>query len=111
MVKKISVIAFILLISVCGMAQKIILKVSIDNKVSPLKSDTIYYNINRPLTWADFEAVPDKNHAGGAITASGFAFDAKMGMIASKIYLDIKVYTFFCKQSSWKKPNINSSYH
>ena len=111
MVKKLGFISLILLCASCSIAQKIILKVSIDNKVSPPQSDTIYYNINRPLTWADFQGVPDKNHAGGAITASGFAFDAKMDMVANKVYMDIKVYTFFCKQSSWKKPNINSAYH
>jgi hypothetical protein len=111
MVKKIGVIAFILLCSACSIGQKIFLKVSIDNKVSPPQSDTIYYNKKRPLTWADFKGVPDNNHAGGAVTASGFAFDAKMNMVSNKVYMDIKVYTFFCKQSSWKKPNINSSYH
>jgi hypothetical protein len=111
MVKKISVIAFMLFCSACCIAQKIILKVCIYNKVAAPQSDTIYYDINRPLTWADFKGVPDNRHAGGAITASGFAFDAKMNMIANKVYLDITVYTFFCKHNSWKKPNINSSYH
>ena len=97
--------------SVCSIAQKIILKVFIDNRVAPAQNDTIYYDINRPLTWADFKGVPEINHPGGAVTASGFAFDAKMNMTGNNVYLDIKVFTFFSKHSSWKKPNINSAYH
>ncbi len=55
--------------------------------------------------------MPDNNHFGGAVTASGFAYDAEMNMFENKINLNIWVYIFFNKRSSWKKPNINSDYH
>jgi len=111
MIKKISVIAFMLFCSECIIAQKIILKVFIDNRTASSQNDTIYYDINRPLTWADFKGAPEINHPGGAVTASGFAFDAKMNMTGNTVYLDIRVFTFFSKHNSWKKPNINSDYH
>ena len=105
--------AFVLLLffSFPAFSQKVFLKVSIENKISNPANDTIYYSINRLLTWDDFKGVPDYNSPGGAITASGFAFNANMNMIGKDIYLNISVYTFFSKKNSWKKPNINSSYH
>jgi hypothetical protein len=82
-----------------------------ENKISNPANDTIYYNINRPINWDDFKGIPDYNNPGGAITASGFAFNANMSMSGKDIYLNVGVYTFFSKKNSWKKPNINSNYH
>lgn len=91
--------------------QKVIVHASIEKKKANSKSDTIYYDFNRQLTWSDFKGKPDENHFGGAVTASGFAFDSKMNSDGRNIYLDIQVYTFFIKNDSWKKPQINSDYH
>ncbi len=91
--------------------QKVIVHASIENKKVNAKSDTIYYDFNRQLTWNDFKGKPDENHFGGAVTASGFAFDSKMNFDGKNIYLDIEVYTFFIKNDSWKKPQVNSDYH
>jgi hypothetical protein len=74
-------------------------------------NDTIYYAFNRNLTWSDFKGAPDNNYFGGAVTASGFAFDSQINFDGKNIYLDIGVYTFFSKNDSWKKPQINSNYH
>ena len=74
-------------------------------------NDTIYYNFNRNLTWNDFKGVPDSKHFGGAVTASGFAFDSQTNFDGKDIYLNIGVYAFFSKSDSWKKPQINSYYH
>lgn len=82
-----------------------------DNGVSDPSNDTIYYDIDRPLTWDDFQGAPDYNSRGGAITASGFAFSANMNTAGRDTYLNVRVYTFFSKKNSWKKQNINSSYH
>ena len=49
-----------------------------------------------------------QNHFGGAVTASGFAFDSQMNFDGTNVYLNIGVYTFFTKNDSWKKPQINS---
>ncbi len=91
--------------------QKVIVHASIENKKTNSNNDTIYYDFNRQLTWSDFKGKPDENHFGGAVTASGFAFDSKMNSDGRDIYLDIQVYTFFIKNDSWKKPQINSDYH
>ncbi len=82
-----------------------------DNKISGKNSDTIYYDFNRALDWPDFQGQPDVNHFGGAVTASGFAFDSEMNYDGNTVLIDISVDTYFSKKSSWKKPDINSPYH
>lgn len=82
-----------------------------ENKKTNSTNDTIYYDFNHRLAWTDFKGTPDPNHFGGAVTASGFAFDSRMNFDGGNIYLDIEVYTFFSKSDSWKKPQINSDYH
>lgn len=94
-----------------GFSQKVIVRASFENKRANAINDTIYYDFSKPLTWVDFKGKPDANHFGGAVTASGFAFDSEMNSDGQTIVLDVKVYTFFVKNDSWKKPNINSDYH
>lgn len=81
------------------------------DKVAKPSSDSIYYDVSKRLTWKDFKGVPDLKHYGGAVTASGYAFDADIRIEGKIIYLNIGVYVFFNKDLSWKKANINSDYH
>ena len=111
MANKLSALIFMLFFSFSCFSQKVFLNVFMENKISNPTNDTIYYNPNKPLTWDDFKGVPDYNNPGGAITASGFAFNANMSMTGKDIYLNVGIYTFFSKKKSWKKPNINSNYH
>ena len=92
-------------------SQKVIVNVFIQNKKTNPNSDTIYYDFNRKLTWKDFQGKPDPNYFAGAVTASGFAFNAEMNFDGANIDLTISVYAYFTKHDSWKKPNINSDYH
>ena len=111
MIKQFLVLVLIVLLSEAAFSQKIVLKVSMENKIADAKNDTIYYNVNRQLTWADFKGLPDYNSVGGAVTSSGFAFNANMNMNGNIVYLNVNVYAFFSKKNSWKKPDINSAYH
>jgi len=81
------------------------------NKVAKPSGDTIYHDVKKRLAWKDFKGVPDLKHFGGAVTASGYAFDADIQMNDKIIYLNIGVYVYFTKNKSWKKANINSAYH
>ena len=92
-------------------SQNVFVKAFMENKNARPGNDTIYYDFSHSLTWQDFKGTPDNNHFGGAVTASGFAFDSQMNSDGKNIYLDIGVYTFFSKNDSWKKPQINSAYH
>lgn len=83
----------------------------IENKKTNPRSDTIYYEFNRKLTWKDFQGKPAQDHFGGAVTSSGFAFDSEMNSDGGKWNLTIGIYCFFSKQNSWKKAGIHSDYH
>jgi hypothetical protein len=105
-----SVFFFIIVCSNC-FSQKVLVTIFMHDKVAKLSSDTIYHDVKKPLAWQDFKGVPDGKHFGGAVTASGYAFDADIKLENKIMYLTISVYVFFNKSQSWKKPSINSSYH
>jgi hypothetical protein len=111
MIKKL--FAFLSFIFICHscFSQKVLVNVFMEDRVTKPTSDTIYHDINKRLTWKDFKGEPDTKHFGGAVTASGYAFDADIKMEGKIIYLNIGVYVFFTKSQSWKKPSINSDYH
>jgi hypothetical protein len=92
-------------------SQNVIINAFLENKKTKPENDTIYYDFNRSLAWKDFKGVPDNNHFGGAVTASGIAFDSQTSFDGKNIYLNVGVYAFFSKSNSWKKPQINSPYH
>lgn len=92
-------------------SQKVLVNVYLENRVAKQSSDTIYYDVSRKLTWQDFQGKPDLHNPGGAVTASGYAFDADMKMEDKIIYLNIGVYVYFLKSESWRKPDINSDFH
>lgn len=102
---------FLMCTSAMSFSQKVLVNVYMDNKVARLGSDTIYYDASRPLTWKDFRGIPDDHHFGGAVTSSGFAFDADIQVRGKVIYLNVGVFVFFSKKDSWKKPYINTEYH
>lgn len=111
MFKKIFSLLLLALFFSNSYSQKVLVNVFFVNKVAKPSSDTIYYEASKPLAWKDFKGNPDLKHFGGAVTASGYAFDADIKQEGKIIYLNIGVYVFFLKNESWRKPNINSDYH
>ena len=111
MFKKLFSIIFLFFIYNTGFPQKVLVNVFMEERVARPSNDTIYHDINHRLTWSDFKGVPDTKHFGGAVTASGYAFDADIKIDGKIVYLNIGVYVFFTKSQSWKKPTINSDYH
>lgn len=109
--KKIIVSFTLLLACMHGFSQKVLVNVFMENRIAKEASDTIFHEFNKRLAWKDFKGVPDTKHFGGAVTASGYAFDADIKMEGKVIYLNIGVYVFFTKSQSWKKPSIKSDYH
>lgn len=75
------------------------------------KGDTIYYTPSVKLSWSDFKGMPPTNTAAGAITASGFAYNADIHNDENGMVMDLDVYCYFTKHDSWKKPTTNSAYH
>ena len=105
-------ILFSFLFSSAVFSQKITVNVFIENKINKAESDTVYYDFNRKLTWQDFQGKVPIGAKWGAMTAYGFSFNSEMEDDGdNNIVISVGVYTFFTKHDSWKKPDINSSYH
>ena len=99
------------LFSFQAFSQKINVNVFIDHKPNKANNDTIYYDINRRLSWNDFYGTPPVNPSWGAMTASGFSFNSSMNDDGSNVDITIGVFAFFTKHDSWKRPDIHSGYH
>ena len=111
MCKRSFLISLFTFIVISSFSQKVLVNVYMQNFKAKPSSDTIYYDTARLLTWKDFKGVPNAQSAGGAITASGFAFDTDIKIENKIIYINVGVYTFFIKSESWKKPYIITDYH
>ena len=111
MFKKIFLLIPVIFILGLAFSQKVLLNVYMNNYKARPNSDTIYHDTSRILTWKDFKGIPEKNNPGGAITASGFAFNTDIKVENKVIYINIGVFTFYLKSQSWKKPIIITDYH
>ncbi len=74
------------------------------------KGDTIYYDDDRKLTWADFKGRPDAGSWAAAITESGFGYQLGMTSYKGKTTINITVYCYFNKNKSWVKKGANNDY-
>ena len=74
------------------------------------KANTIYYNKDKNLGWVDFKGQPGPQSPVAAITASGFGYKANMTSSAGKGEINVAVYCYFNKNSSWVRPGKTTSY-
>ena len=73
-------------------------------------SDTIYYDLNSKLDWADFKGKPDAGNGAAAITESGFGYRISMQSVNGKANLIITVFCYFNKNNSLVKKGMNTDY-
>jgi hypothetical protein len=88
-------------------------KVKFTNYNEQPEGDTIYYNVNRPLTWADFMAKPQNNRYAAEIFASlGYVEEVKL--VKGVIYITLAIKVYVPKSASWVRfdtMNSNSLNH
>lgn len=92
-------------------SQPVKVQVSYVAKFNHAGGDTIYYDPGRKLSWRDFKGTPVQNTFEAALTSSGYAYDAGVEFSDKNILLRIGVFSFFTKHNSWKRHNINDSFH
>ena len=73
-------------------------------------SDTIYYNPQQKLSWADFKGKPDAKSPAAAVTESGFGYRLTMNAINNKIDVIVTVFCYFDKRKSWVKKEMDNAY-
>jgi hypothetical protein len=111
MTRKISFFIGLCLITAIGFSQRVYVNAHILDKVSSPASDTIYYSLDRPLVWSDFQGNAEDNSDAGAVTSSGFGYGAGITTRGGNIYIDLGVYTYFSRSHSWRKSMIHTPYH
>lgn len=72
--------------------------------------DSIYYDADRKLTWADFKGRPDAGSPAAAITESGFGYRMSMKSYNNRTNIDITVFCYFNKNKSWVKKGMKTDY-
>jgi len=106
---KIAFTFWVLFFTIAGFAQTTV-KIQWVQHVPAASSDTIFYSPNRKLSWPDFKGIADAKSEAIAITASGFGFISGVKYKNGKVNIDISVYCYFGKSSSWVKAGRESAY-
>lgn len=106
---KLLLLSFSLLLTLCSPAQ-FSSNIYWTEQTTMPASETIYYTPSKALTWNDFKGKPDNNSVAAAITASGFGYKADFKSSGPRSQLNIGVYCYFNKKSSWVKPGKTTDY-
>ena len=84
-------------------------KVSIKDYHEKPEGDTIYYSVNRPLNWNDFqEKAPNSKYAATVFPSLGFDEKSEIKNGVIKIQLSMKIYV--PKSACWVKDNDRTDY-
>jgi predicted restriction endonuclease len=80
------------------------------DRIAPAGNDTIYFLPGRKLVWENFTGIPVVQSRASAITTSGFGYEANIEYSDDAGALQIKLYCFFNKKSSWVKAGKKTRY-
>jgi hypothetical protein len=76
-------------------------KISFSDFTEKMEGDTIYYAVNRPLTWADFKSTykPRGNYAAEVMPSIGYDEHSKVE--SGTVYVSLSMKTFLPKSTCW----------
>lgn len=72
--------------------------------------DTVFYNPNRKLSWADFTANPNDRSKYAAAVFPSFAYEGVSEVKNGEINLQLRMKVFVVKGASWVKPIARNTY-
>lgn len=102
--------AFFMLFFIASSYGQVTTNVFWTEQTDMIKASTIYYNPDKNLVWADFKGIPGPPSPVAAITASGFGYKANMTSSGGKGEINVAVYCYFNKNSSWVRPGKTTAY-
>ena len=79
-----------------------------DNRIT--NDDTVHYNPDRKLTWADFQATPRKSSHYAAEVFTSFAYEGKSTVKDGVIVLNLNAKAYMLKESSWGRADAKTPY-
>ncbi|MCA8833385.1 hypothetical protein [Hymenobacter pini] len=75
------------------------------------EADTVFHDVNRPLTWDDFTGPTRTKGKYAAAVYSSFAYQGWPRLRNGIIDLDIQLKVFMVRSSSWVAPNQRTAYN
>ncbi|MFT2010879.1 hypothetical protein ACMA1I_19550 [Pontibacter sp. 13R65] len=72
--------------------------------------DTVFYQVNRPLTWNDFTGQPGKSSHYAASVFPGFSYQGDTEVKNGIVHLNVTLNVFMVQSSSWVKPMARDDY-
>ena len=79
-----------------------------DNRIT--NDDTVHYNPDRKLTWADFKAEARRGSHYAAEVFTSFAYEGKSTVKNGIIVLNLTAKAYMLKQSSWGRADAKNAY-
>lgn len=79
-----------------------------DNRIT--NDDTVHYNPDRKLTWADFKAEPRRGSHYAAEVFTSFAYEGKSTVKDGVIVLNLTAKAYMLKESSWGRADAKNAY-
>jgi hypothetical protein len=89
------------LLSNRSLAKKVRLNI-LDPK-RPSNKDTVFYDSNRPLTWADFRDSPDRTSSFNAAIFSSFSIEGNASVQDAEVVQTIEIKVYMIPSQSWVK--------
>ncbi len=86
------------------------LKVVFTDDARLTNDDTVHYNPDRKLTWADFRAEPRRGSHYAAEVFTSFAYEGKSTVKNGVIIISLNVKAYVLKNSSWGRPDAQNAY-
>ncbi|RYU90071.1 hypothetical protein EWM62_11050 [Mucilaginibacter terrigena] len=87
-------------------------KVMFTNYTEPVEGDTIYYNTNRPLKWADFAGKPQPGKSNRAAEVfAGFGYNQDMKMVNGIVNVTLALKVYAPKSACWVNTDNLSDYN
>lgn len=74
------------------------------------ESDTVYYDINRPLKWTDFREKPQNSSNFGAEVFASIGYNEEVKLVKGVIVIHLDIKVFIPKSASWARENAMDSY-
>lgn len=72
--------------------------------------DTVYYSLNRKLTWPDFTGTITPGSSAAAETMPGFSYNAVASQKKDTILVHVYLQAYFVRNESWVLPGNNDTY-
>ena len=80
------------------------LTVKFNNYVRDRNDDTVFYSVNRPLVWADFQSPPRRGSRYAAEVNPNFAYEGRSRVTNGVVELTLTIKTYVLKSGSWVTP-------